>query len=66
MVPDDDGGFTVPGFVAVAAGRHRNAASARELAVRVAARPLTYLRLVLLMPGTADLRVTFGKGARHG
>jgi hypothetical protein len=56
-------GYAVPAFVAVAAWPHRTADDARELAERVAARPLAYLPLVLAMPGVADLRVTFGKGA---
>jgi hypothetical protein len=65
VVPTADG-YEVPGFARIVARPHRGPYEARQLAQRVACRPLTYLPFVLVMPGVTDLRPTFGKAVARG
>lgn len=64
VVPDGPGGgWRVVGFATVAGRPHRRSSDARQLAVRIALRPLAYLPLLtrLGVAGVKDVRVSFGK-----
>lgn len=67
-VEAEPGGYVVRGLARVLARPHRRDDAARRLAARIALRPSTYLSLCLSMnvPGVADLRPSFGKGAANG
>ncbi|MDB5298293.1 MAG: hypothetical protein JWO31_4276 [Phycisphaerales bacterium] len=67
VVRGPSGTFVVAGLARVDCWPHRSPWSARRLADRISARPLTYLPLCtgLGMPGVTDLRPWFGKELAH-